>query len=92
MWPFLPKKRDCESTPTNVVGDPTCESANFTSDMFALPIDLFVCAGIEQGDTVSVALQKIDYYLCSLEYSTQFEKTITESQQVYEQCTLVLFA
>jgi hypothetical protein len=70
MWPFLPKKCNCSETPTNPVT--LCdENLQASSDYVYNESDLS-CIGINQGDDLTTAIQKIDYYLCSREFTEYF--------------------
>lgn len=70
MWPFLPKKCDCAETPTNPA-TPCNENLQVASDYVYNGEDLS-CIGVNQGDDLTTALQKIDYYLCSREFTEYF--------------------
>lgn len=85
MWSYLNKECNCPTTPTNIVENPTCNDYTLTSDMFIYDGDLFDCAGIEKQDDVSTVLQKIDYYLCSLQYAQHFITQIENNNILWEE-------
>ncbi len=69
MWPFLPKKCDCSETPTNlsIPCDPTLQSSDeFVYDGPDLP-----CINVHHNDTLTTALQELDYYLCGRLFTQQ---------------------
>lgn len=75
--------RDCIKGAINMP-EITCEQANhFTNDFFSNTI--CQCAGIVLCDTVSVALQKLDNFLCSIPFTQYFLETIENNETVLEE-------
>jgi len=80
MWPFLPKKCDCSETPTNtsIPCDPSLQS----SDEYVYDGEDLPCIGVHHNDNLTTALQELDFYLCSRQFTEQIlfniETNITE--------------
>jgi hypothetical protein len=76
MWPFLPKKCDCDETPTNPA-TPCNENLQVASDYVYDGEDL-PCIGVKHGDDLTTAIQEIDYHLCSRAF-TEYVLTYIEN-------------
>lgn len=74
MWPFLPKKCNCPDEPTNP--GKVCDHKGLTTNDVAYNGPDLLCTGIEQGDSVSVALQILDNYLCGTGFTEHFLATL----------------
>jgi hypothetical protein len=75
MNPSLPKDCNCEETATNQ--GVVCNNFAHTSDDFFYNGPDSECTGIQNHDDITVAIQKLQNYLCSIEV-TQFFLTYIE--------------
>jgi len=81
MWPFLPKKCDCNETPTNpgtLCNENLQPSSDYVYDGEDLP-----CIGVNHGDSLTTAIQEIDYHLCSRAFTEYVLTYIQENTEVF---------
>lgn len=64
MWPLIPKKCNCENTGTNTSENAICNHCGLTTNDLVYTGANTECTQVNTGDTVSVAFQKIDYFIC----------------------------
>lgn len=81
MWPFFPKKCNCPETPTNP-GTNCNHDGSFAKDLVYQGEDI-PCAEIYSGMNISEVLQRMDYYLCGLEFTQQILNIIEENPQEF---------
>ena len=62
MFPYPPKKCNCEETPTNA--NHTCEHCGLTTNDFAYDGENLVCLDINNQDSLTVSIQKIEEFFC----------------------------
>ncbi len=83
MWPFFPKKCNCPSTPTNP--NINCNHEGLTASDLVYQGEDIPCAEIYSGMDMSEVLQRIDYYLCGLEFTQQVLNIIEENPQEFNE-------
>lgn len=83
MWPFFPKKCNCPETPTNP-GTNCNHNGLFAKDLIYQGEDI-PCAEIYSGMNISEVLQRMDYYLCGLEFTQQVLNIIEENPQEFNE-------
>jgi len=64
MWQLIPKKCNCENTGTNTSENAICNHCGLTTNDLVYTGANTECTQVNTGDTVSVAFQKIDYFIC----------------------------
>lgn len=71
MWPLIPKKCKCVNTGTNTSVNATCNHCGLTTNDIEYVGENLECTGINNGDSISVALQKLDYFICGIGLTQQ---------------------
>jgi hypothetical protein len=71
MWPLIPKKCKCVNTGTNTSVNTTCNHCGLTTNDIEYVGENLECTGINNGDSISVALQKLDYFICGIGLTQQ---------------------
>lgn len=64
MWPILPKKCDCAETGTTTSETVVCDHCGPTTNDYVYTGESLSCTGIENQDSLTVAFQKLDFFLC----------------------------
>jgi hypothetical protein len=64
MWPIIPKKCNCAETGTNTSDTVICNHCGPTTNSFVYTGEDLTCSGINNQDSLTVAFQKLDYFLC----------------------------
>jgi hypothetical protein len=81
MWPFLPKKCNCPTTPTNP--NTNCNhNGLYAKDLVYQGVDI-PCAEIYSGMDMSEVLQRLDYYVCGIGFTQQVLDIIQENPQEF---------
>lgn len=81
MWSHLLKKCDCEEDPTNP--GVTCDHSGLTTDDVIYIGQTLNCINIPSDVTVSVALQLLNNYICSVEFTTYLLTLIQNNPENY---------
>jgi hypothetical protein len=83
MWPFLPKKCNCPTTPTNP--NTNCNhNGLYAKDLVYQGVDI-PCAEIYSGMNMSEVLQRLDYYVCGIGFTQQVLDIIQENPQEFNE-------
>lgn len=88
MWPFLPKKCDCSTTPTNPVT--ICNENALVTNDFVYNGANSTCMDVQHNDTLTTIIQKYDYYLCSGNFATQILTTIQNNIELFPNFTTLV--
>lgn len=87
MWPVLPKDCNCTETASNPGA--VC-NALYTSNQFFYNGINSICNDLQNGDDLSVAIQKLENFLCSIEVTQVFLTYLEENIEEFpEFITLV---
>jgi len=87
MWPILPKDCDCEETASNQGS--VCTALYKSNDFFYNGVNS-ICNDLQNGDDISVVIQKLENFLCSAEVSQVFLTYLEENIEEFpEFVTLV---
>jgi hypothetical protein len=87
MWPVLPKDCNCTETASNTGA--VC-NALYTSNQFFYNGINSICNDLQNGDDLSVVIQKLENFLCSIEVTQVFLTYLEENIEEFpEFVTLV---
>lgn len=89
MWKFFKQFCKCNTTPTNTSNSNVCSDGLSTNDYQYTGPDL-TCTNINNGDSLTVAFQKISHFLCSREFTSQVIETITDNINEYPEFITIL--
>lgn len=87
MWPVLPKDCNCTETASNQGA--VCTALYTTNQFFYNGINS-ICNDLQNGDDISIAIQKLENFLCSVEVAQVFLTYLEENIEEFpEFITLV---
>ncbi len=81
MWPLIPKDCNCIETASNE--GVVCNDAQYTTNDFSYEGESSECTSVENGDSLTVAIQKLQNFLCSPEYAQFFITTIQNNIELF---------
>lgn len=80
MWPIIPKQCNCINTPTNQGS--VCNHKGLTTNDVVIA-NIISCIDIQEGDTISVVLQKIDNFFCGIGLTSYILNLIENNPSEY---------
>lgn len=90
MWRFLKKLCGCDTTPTNTSPTNICSDSGLTTNDYTYTGPDLNCTNVKQGDSLTLAFQKISHFLCSREFTEQIIETITDNIEEYPEFITIL--
>jgi hypothetical protein len=87
MWPLIPKDCNCSEEASNE--GVVCDKPHFTGDFYFDGISS-ICNDLQNGDDITVAIQKLQNFLCSVELTEYFLTYIQNNLESFQDFIILI--